>query len=655
MHRLVPTSLVALCLATSLPAFGSFQLPDPLPRPDGKSADMSKPVQVYILMGQSNMLGFGKVDGLQTACNQKGLYPYLVEEDGSWTVRQDVRYVRVMCSGSGPSKTYNNEWMTVSGNFGPELGIGHYVGYVTDAPVLILKSCIGNRSLGYDLLPPTADGYEGNPRGPRRPKSGGWYAGVQYDGDVAAAKEVLASLPKHYPGAGRFEVAGFFWWQGDKDFRNAEHAARYEQNLLCLIESLRADFDAPDAKFVCASLGQTRKGSGGPQGQILDAVLNIDGQSGKYPKHKGKVATVYSNPLSMGGSSSGHYGGNPETYMNIGQAMGQAMAQLILDSPGGVPGVRESDLDGALRGVFKAIVDGKLGRADKTLRAFLENEDGAEEQQVVLAEKLEEHLAGLVDGLVRDMDKGLDDGDYCRVRNELAERGKDFEGIPEFESRRAEWTAALATDEAVRELAVGDAFAAILQKKERAKTSTYFELLAEFRAANQGSFYAARADAELQPIQKALDAAMAAIRSAGDRGDLYAKFTLVDEAEAEFKGIAAFDEAHEAWAKEAKSSDAKKEIAAGKDYAEIFGDLAKVDDAFAEAQSENEQITGKNQREKAEQRALGRYEKSLASLAGKLEKLASKYADTYYGKAAADSHKAYVDSSGKKLVDARSR
>jgi len=32
-----------------------------LPIPDGKPADLSKPVQVYILLGQSNMLGFGKV------------------------------------------------------------------------------------------------------------------------------------------------------------------------------------------------------------------------------------------------------------------------------------------------------------------------------------------------------------------------------------------------------------------------------------------------------------------------------------------------------------------------------------------------------------------------------------------------------------------
>ena len=31
--------------------------------PDGKSADMSRPVQVFIIMGQSNTLEMGKVKG----------------------------------------------------------------------------------------------------------------------------------------------------------------------------------------------------------------------------------------------------------------------------------------------------------------------------------------------------------------------------------------------------------------------------------------------------------------------------------------------------------------------------------------------------------------------------------------------------------------
>ena len=320
---------------------GTFQeLPDVLPDPDGKEADMSKPVQVYILLGQSNMLGFGKPSALQTVA-KAGSYPYLVDDAGEWTVRKDVRDVFVMCSGNSPAKDKRTGWMTIQGNIGPEIGIGHHIGHVTDAPVLILKSCIGNRSLGWDLLPPGSEpyehggkeqpGYRGTPDEPGGDTGGdmskGWYAGCQYDGDIAAAKKVLENLDKYYPGAKEYEVAGFFWWQGDKDMRNAAHSERYEQNLIQLIKALRKDFDAPEAKFVTASLGQTKKGSKGGDGKILDAMEAVS--KNKDPELKDKVAFVYTHPLSKGGSSSGHYSGNPETYMNIGEAMGKAMVDLL--------------------------------------------------------------------------------------------------------------------------------------------------------------------------------------------------------------------------------------------------------------------------------------------------------------------------------------
>ena len=315
------------------------ELPDTLPNPDGEGADMSKPVQVYILLGQSNMLGFGKPSALQAAA-KNGKYPYLIDDSDAWTVRKDVRNVRVMCSGNSVAKDYTNDWMTIQGNIGPEIGIGHYLGHVTDAPVMILKSCIGNRSLGWDLLPPgsepyehggkTQPGYRGTPTDPKgngEPVQGEWYAGCQYDGDIAAAKKVLENLDKYYPGAKSYEVAGFFWWQGDKDMRNAAHYEQYEKNLIQLIQTLRKDFDTPDAKFVTASLGQTKKGSKGGDGKILDAMEAVAKNSD--PDLKDMVAFVYTNPLSMGGSSSGHYSGNPETYMNIGEAMGKAMVELL--------------------------------------------------------------------------------------------------------------------------------------------------------------------------------------------------------------------------------------------------------------------------------------------------------------------------------------
>ena len=325
-----------------------------LPDPDGKPADMSKPVKVFIIMGQSNTLEMGRVKGdksgtLENAVKKEKLYPYLVDDAGNWTTRKDVRNVQVMGSG-GPGKTrlIRNDWLTVSGGkIGIEVGIGHHLGNALDEPVMILKSSIGNRALGWDLLPPGSEGFEftdskgvtwvhpgykGSPEKWKKgetPKKIGWYAGLQYEGDVARAKDVLKNLGKYYPGATEYEVAGFLWWQGDRDSRSAALSSRYEKNLVHLIKTLRKEFNAPKAKFVCASLGQTKKGATNGGGKILEAMLAVDGNAGKYREFRFNVAAVYTHPLSKGGSSGGHYSGNAETYMNIGEAMGKAMVELL--------------------------------------------------------------------------------------------------------------------------------------------------------------------------------------------------------------------------------------------------------------------------------------------------------------------------------------
>jgi hypothetical protein len=53
-------------------------------------------------------------------------------------------------------------------------------------------------------------------------------------------------------------------------------------------------------------------------------------EQAKYPEFKGNYATVYTHPLLHSpGSSGGHYGDDAFTYMNVGQAMGQAMVSLL--------------------------------------------------------------------------------------------------------------------------------------------------------------------------------------------------------------------------------------------------------------------------------------------------------------------------------------
>jgi hypothetical protein len=61
----------------------------------------------------------------------------------------------------------------------------------------------------------------------------------------------------------------------------------------------------------------------------MEACFAVDGNSGKYPEFKGNVAAVYTHDMARGGSGNGHYGGNAEVYMDVGEAMGKAMVELL--------------------------------------------------------------------------------------------------------------------------------------------------------------------------------------------------------------------------------------------------------------------------------------------------------------------------------------
>jgi hypothetical protein len=271
---------------------------------------------------------------------------------GSWATSDTVRNVLIMGSGNQSfesSKLIHNEFMTVTtATIGPELGIGWTLRNLTNEPTMLLKACIGDRSLGWDLLPPgspsfdyvdpknashisTYAGYHDSPNSwPKgsTPKPIGWMAGEQWDGDTNRSTIILGNLSAYYPGATEYEVAGFFWWQGDKDHYDLALSQRYEYNLVNLIKSLRLEFNSPNALFVTASLGETVMGSNATDGQILQAMLNVANAT-LHPEFAGTVAAVYTHPLSMGGASNSHYNGNAETYMNVGQGMGAAMVELL--------------------------------------------------------------------------------------------------------------------------------------------------------------------------------------------------------------------------------------------------------------------------------------------------------------------------------------
>ena len=317
------------------------------------TAGKKVPFKITYLTDAANGLGWVQrldIPGtLETLVKTEGKFPHLVDDEGKWTVRNDVMYKGVIAAGGKGPLTVGLQGNTI----GPELQFGHIMGTYHDEPVIVIKSSQGNRSLGWDFLPPGSErfeyegktyaGYKDSPASwvegePK--KEVNWYAGKQYDDCFGAVHEVLDNFAAEFPQYKDqgYEIAGFVWWQGHKDGGSAAHASRYEQNLVHFIKTLRKEFEAPKAPFVIATIGFGGWEMAGHQLTVAKAQLAVSGDKGKYPEFKGNVLTVetrdFWRDVSVSPRNQGyHYNRNAETYMLVGDALGRAMVGLLEKRP----------------------------------------------------------------------------------------------------------------------------------------------------------------------------------------------------------------------------------------------------------------------------------------------------------------------------------
>lgn len=321
------------------------------------------PFKVTHLNHEGNSLGwYVRVDipgTLQSVVRNEGKFKYLINDKDQFVPRDDVWYTGVVTATA-------NKWLDIgcganANSIGPELGFGHVIGNDHEEPVLLLKASQGNRSLGWDFLPPGSERFEftdaegvtwvyagykdtaGQWKKGEEPAEGTWYGGKQYDDCFDAAKEVLANFDEKYPqwkGRG-YEIAGFGWWQGHKDGGEvgsgaaSAHAVHYEKNLAQLINTLRKEFEAPKAPFVVATTG-FNGGEGWEPGSSADTIFNAQmniSDPAKHPEFAGTVKSVdtrpfYRAPEVSPRDQSFHYNGNAETYMLVGEAMGKAILEI---------------------------------------------------------------------------------------------------------------------------------------------------------------------------------------------------------------------------------------------------------------------------------------------------------------------------------------
>jgi hypothetical protein len=306
------------------------------------------PIQITFLQSGSPSLWMEMVDlkgmgDLRFVVNELGRFPYLVDAEGKWTERKDVMLNNAYM-GKGASKPLSPG--TIGKAFGPELGFGYVMGTFHDEPVIVMKADIGNRSLGWDVLPPGSKRYtfEGKEQpgykemldadGKVIPWDGkGWYAGKQYDDYTASIRAVLDNFNEKYPEYADqgFEVAGFIWFQGHKDAGSAAHTSKYEENLANLIRAWRKEFNAPNAKWAIAT-GCGSKGDEGNAKLVFQAQLNV-ADPARHPEFAGNVKTIDTRPFWRDAAVSPrnqgyHYNHNAETYMLVGDALGRAMVEL---------------------------------------------------------------------------------------------------------------------------------------------------------------------------------------------------------------------------------------------------------------------------------------------------------------------------------------
>jgi alpha-galactosidase len=264
----------------------------------------------------------GKGD-LVTLTKKDKKFPYLLDDAGKWTVRNDVFYKEARLhpesAGSALSATSNN-----GASIGPEVGFGFVMGTFHDEQVLLIKTAQGNRSLGFDFRPPSSGRTDPNSQ----------WESLEYKLMVKGVRETLDKIDKIVPGykGQGYEIAGFGWFQGHKD--SGAPKEEYEKHLVNLINDLRKEFKAPKMPAVVATVGFNGYRLGdGPWKGVWAAQMAV-GDTKQHPEFAGTVTSVDTRDFwrEVEESPRGqdyHYNRNPETYLLVGEAMGRAMVRML--------------------------------------------------------------------------------------------------------------------------------------------------------------------------------------------------------------------------------------------------------------------------------------------------------------------------------------
>lgn len=294
------------------------------------SQSAEKPLQIYILAGQSNMEGHAKIETFDHIGLDPKTAPLLAEmrgKDGKPTICEDVwiSYYKGLKGGEADGHGQltagygsRRDVLVSGGKIGPEFTFGIYAQKAADGPVLIIKTAWGGKSIHTDFRPPSVGPYEFTEAQLARFKDQGKdlaqvkadkvaATGLYYRLMLGHVERVLADIKRVYPDydpqAG-YELAGFVWFQGWNDmvdsgtYPNRGEPGGYQQYtevLTHFIRDVRSDLKAPSLPFVIGVMGVD-----GPVDETTEPRYRVQRQEfrnamaapASMPEFRGNVSAV---------------------------------------------------------------------------------------------------------------------------------------------------------------------------------------------------------------------------------------------------------------------------------------------------------------------------------------------------------------------------
>jgi len=329
-------------------------------------------LKVYILCGQSNMVGHAKVSVMENQLDmshtRKRWAQFRMGNNSGWTNNDNV-YVHAVVDGKVVSGPLSVGFGGSSNEIGPEFAFGHKIAkYHKNDRVLLVKAAWGGKSLYRDFKSPSAafpteDFMEEEHQGHYKGLSMEDYKktfGVYYQNMMNHITTTLmnySSILQPVSSQGtdakgkliptRYEVMGFVWFQGWNDQFSDYARNNYRENLINFIRDVRSDLKQPNLPFVIGALGVgglKKMREHGPnkitEAQIavsqhedfLNTVRTVSTAELWDEEAEEAFATWRTNPkkwAKFGSDRPYHYLGSPFFFYNAGSAFAEAIIELL--------------------------------------------------------------------------------------------------------------------------------------------------------------------------------------------------------------------------------------------------------------------------------------------------------------------------------------